>query len=152
MRTTLTSGAWIEHTPIQDLKGGHKRALDRVGKPRLGEGALGADGQFNIGAAIAGMDITSFSALRRDALLALIITGWSYEMAVPELDKAAGEVTGADSFDDIPLDDYEELEKFIEPFAAKLSRRPDPKAKGAAITTASNGSSRASAAHGSRTA
>jgi hypothetical protein len=150
MRTTLESGAWVEHTPIQDLVSGHRRKLSRAGKSHLHGSVLDAEGNVNVGAMLAGTDISSWLAAKQDALWALLITGWSYDLPVPELDSEG--VSGGESFDAIPLADYDEIEALFEPFAAKLNRQPDPKAQAAATTTASNGSSRASAAHGSRTA
>jgi hypothetical protein len=141
MRTTLDSGAWIGHVPVQELKGGHKRKLDRAGKPQLAPGSVDESGNVDIGVIVAGMDIASWSAAKKDALWALLIDDWSYEAPVPVLE-ADGTVTGADAFDEIPLADYEEIEQLFEPYAAKLNRRPDPKHS---ITSASNGSSPARA-------
>jgi hypothetical protein len=150
MRTTLESGAWIEHTPIQDLKGGHKRALSRAGKARMNIEVDG-DGKVDVARAMSGMDFAGIGAATQDALWALLIEKWSYDMPVPELDRASGALEGGDAFDELPLEDFDEIEALFEPFMARLRRKPDPKAKAAATTTASNGSSRASAAHGSPT-
>jgi hypothetical protein len=139
MRTTLTSGAWVEHTPIQELRGKHKRNLDRVGKPRP---VFGAGGEYDQAATMSGMDVMGWQAARRDAVWAMVITGWSYELAVPELGDG-GQVADVDSFGELPLEDFEELEALLKPFEEKLARRPDPKG---AITSGSNGSSRESAA------
>lgn len=146
MRTTLESGAWVEHLPVQDLRYGHKRALERAGKLALGPGVVDEDGQVDMAAVVAGLDVKGLSAARQDALWAMVITGWSYDLPVPQLDKASGTVTGAEAFDDLPLGDAEEIEMLLQPFAEKLGRRPDPKSS---ITSGSNGSPRA-AANGSR--
>jgi hypothetical protein len=152
LRTTLESGAWIEHTPIQELKGIHRRKLERAGKPRVSSAAIDDSGQVNVGALMAGVDFGAFAAVKRDALWALLIERWSYDFPVPQLEETDdGLVAVGDGFDEIPLDDYDEIESLFEPFAKKLNRRPNPKARAAATTTASNGSSRASAAHGSPT-
>jgi hypothetical protein len=145
VRTTFESGGWVEHTPIQDLKGGHKRALTRAGKARL-DVRLDDDGQVDLQQALAGLDMMGYAASTQDALWALLIDKWSYDLPVPVLDRASGTVEGADAFDELPLADFEAVERLFEPFARKLSRRPDPKGT---TTSASNGSSPASAAHGS---
>lgn len=147
MRTTLESGAWIEHVPVQELKGKHKRALDRAGKPPVSPDALDGEGQVDVRALLSGMDISSWMAARQDALWAVLIERWSYDLPVPELDGDA--IVNADSLGELPLADYEEIEQLFEPYAAKLARRPDPKAQTAGTTTSSNGSSPARAS-GSR--
>jgi hypothetical protein len=144
LRTTFKSGAWVEHLPIQDLKGKHRRDLDRVGKPQP---VFDDRGEFDQQATMAGMDVLTWMGAKRDAMWAMIITGWSYDLPVPRFDRETGQAVNADSFGELPLEDFEELEALMEPFEARLSRTPDPKA---ATTSSSNGSSRASAAHGSR--
>lgn len=151
MRTTLDSGAWVEHTPIQDLRYGHKRVLERAGGIDLPPDALDDDGQVNVAAIMASLDFKGISATRQAALWALIVTAWSYDFPVPEIDKASGTVTGAEVLDElsltgIPLDDGVEIETMLAPFAVKLGRKPSPKG---ATTSTSSGSSRA-AANGSR--
>ena len=143
MRTTLESGAWIEHVPIQDLKGKHKRDFDRAGKPKIAPGAVDSDGSVDVGVLLAGVDVMAFSAARADALWAIIITGWSYDVPVPQHDRGSGEITGLDeALEEIPLDDYEEIGALLARFMEKLDRRPDPKQ---GITSSSNGSSPARA-------
>lgn len=146
MRTTLESGAWIDHVPIQDLRFGHKRKLDRHTKLTVPSGAVGEDGAVDMDAIMGAVDMVEFSAAKQDALWALVIEKWSFDLPVPEL--AGGEVENAESFDELPLDDAEEIEALFAPFAAKLAKRPNPKG---ATTSASNGSSRAKG-NGSRTA
>lgn len=141
MRTTLTSGAWVEHRPIQDLKGADKRALARIGKPEV---VLTPSGEPDLGSMLGGMDIMTWVSDQQDAVWALAITAWSWELPVPAFD--GGQVTGVEVFGELPLDDYEELETLFAPFLAKLTRKPDPKGT---TTSSSNGSSRASAAPGS---
>jgi hypothetical protein len=145
MRTTLESGAWIEHVPIGDLKGKHKRALDRAGKPAAIGDAITDEGKVDVRTLVSGMDISSWMAAKQDALWAVLIEAWSYDLPVPELDGDA--IVGADSLGELPLDDYEEIERLFEPYAEKLARRPDPKTS---TTSSSNGSSPARAG-GSRT-
>ena len=141
MRSTFESGAWVEHIALQDLKGKHKRGLDRVGKPQ----PVFHNGEFDQEATVSGMDVMGWQAARRDAVWAMVITAWSYGLPVPQAGDD-GQVDGAEAFGELPLDDLEELEELMAPFEAKLQRRPNPKAQAAAITTGSNGSSRVSGA------
>lgn len=145
MRTTLTSGAWIEHVPVQDLKSGHSRKLAAHTKLSVPPGALSDDGKVDMDALMAGVDMFKFSAAKQDALWALLISKWSYDLPVPDL--VEDEIENAGSLDELPLDDYEEIGQVLAPHAEKLARRPDPKG---ATTSASNGSSPARA-RGSRT-
>lgn len=142
MRTTLESGAWIEHVPIQDIKGRHIRDYERAGKPRVGAEAFDDDGKFDRQAVLRDFDLGRSQEQKQDAVWAIVISAWSYEFPVPVFDRGSGETKGADSFEEIPGDDYREIERLIEPFTKKLAARPDPKG---AITSASNGSSRAKA-------
>lgn len=144
MRTTFESGEWVEHLPVQELKGKHKRNLDKVGKPVP---VFTERGDFDQAATMSGLDILTWQAAKRDAAWAMVISGWSYDLPVPVLDAASGEVSGAGAFGELPLGDFEELEALMAPFEEALSRRPDPKG---VITSASNGSSPARGS-GSRT-
>lgn len=146
MRTTLESGAWIEHVPVQDLKGKHKRLIDRTTRLSVPDGAVGDDGKVDVGAVMGSVDMVAFGAAKQDALWALLIDKWSFDLPVPEL--VGSEVENAEAFGELPLDDYEAVTELFAPFAEKLARRPDPKG---ATTSASSGLSRA-AANGSRTA
>lgn len=138
MRTDLTSGAWIEHVPVQALTFGHKRAVQRATRLAIPAGAIDEDLNVNRAAMLDGMDIMGMAAARQDATWALLITAWSYEVPVPELDKATGIVTGAAALDEIPLEDAEEIEQLLAPAAAKLARQPSGKG---GTTSSSNGSS-----------
>lgn len=149
MRTDLESGAWVEYVPIQELKGKHKRLLDRHTRLAVPPGAIDKDGGVDMDALMGAIDMFAFSADKQDALWSLLITGWSYDLPVPDL--VAGEVQNVDSLGEVPLDDYEEIARLLTPHAAKLARQPNPKAKGAATTTGSSGSSKASAGHASPT-
>ena len=144
MRTTLTSGAWVEHRPIGDLKRKDKMALASIGKPEV---VLTPSGEPDLAQMVGGMDIMSWVASQQDAVWALVISAWSYEMPVPAVE--GGEVKGAEAFGEIPLDDSEELEALFAPFLEKLTRRPDPKGT---TTSSSNGSSPANATPPSLTA
>ena len=145
MRADLPSGATIDYVPVQELKGKHKRLLDRHTKLAVPAGVLDEDGKVDRDAIMAGINMFAFIADKQDALWALLIDKWSYDLPVPDL--VSGEIENADSFGEIPLEDYEEIERLLAPHAEKLARRPDPKGT---TTSASNGSSPARA-HGSRT-
>jgi hypothetical protein len=138
MRTTFTSGAWVEHVPIQELKGKHKRNLEPVGRPQ----SVYRDGELDKEATMSGLDITTWLQAKRDAIWAMVVEGWSYDLPVPELGDD-GQVTDLDSFGELPLDDFDELVALLTPYGEKLTRTPDPKG---ATTSSSNGSSRAKAA------
>ena len=140
MRTTLESGAWVEHVPLQDLKYGHKRKLERVAKMSISRDAVDDDGNVSVREIVATMDLAKWTATRQDALWALLISDWSFDVPVPLVE--GDEVIGADVLDSIPLDDATAIEELLAPHAAKLTRRPDPKGS---TTPASNGSSPARA-------
>lgn len=144
MRTTLASGAWIEHRPIGDLKGKDKRLLAQTNKTRI---SPDASGEIDVASIMASVNMFEFVAQQQNAVWALVLTGWSYELPVPAI--VDGEVVSADSFGELPLDDFDELEQIFAPYQEKLARRPDPKGT---TTSASNGSSRANAGPGSRKA
>src|SRR5689334_10775346 len=94
------------------------------------------DGEFDRSQGMAFTGAMQLAA--RNAVIARVITGWSYGTPVPYFE--AGEVCNAESIDEIPLDDFNEIEELIAPYLAKLRQRADPKR---GITSASNGSSRA---------
>jgi hypothetical protein len=142
MRTTLESGAWIDHVPIQDIKGKHIRDYARSGQLRVGSDAVDDDGSVSVRTVVERADFGERQEIRHDALWAILITAWSYDFPPPVFDRGAGRALGAEVLDEIPGDDYGEIERLLAPFAKKLAARPDPKG---ATTSASNGSSRAKA-------
>lgn len=143
MRTELESGAWVEHRPIQDLKAKDKDAVSLSVKMAI---PITEDGEVDRSQGLVMSGAMQLAA--RNAVIARVVTGWSYEAPVPYFE--AAEVHNAESIDEIPIDDFNEIEELIAPYLAKLRQKPNPKATGAATTTASNGSSRESAAHASR--
>lgn len=146
MRTTLESGAWIEHVPAQDLKGKHIRTMQRVAKLKMSRDDVDEDGEVDVGGLVERMDLADMDEARHDALWALLIETWSFEFPVPALDRSTGEVTGAEVLDEINADDYEEIDKILAPHAKKLRNKPNPKSS---TTSGSSGPSRARA-NGSR--
>lgn len=141
MRTTLTTGAEIEHRPIQDLKAKDKDAVSTSVKMAI---PLDDDGEFDRSQGMVFSGAMGLAA--RNAVIARVITSWPYG-PVPHYE--AGEVHGAELIDEIPLDDFNEIEELIAPYLAKLRQKPNPKG---ATTSGSSGSSRGSAARPSRMA
>lgn len=142
MRRDLESGAWIEITPLQDLKGKDRDRFEKAVRHGL---PLDDDGELDKAAGIASrLDLRD---LRRDAALACLISGWSFTtdagspLPVPGLDDI-GAITNAASVGEYPLADEDEIEQILAPYLAKL-RRPDPKGT---TTSSSNGRSKAKAA------
>lgn len=143
MRTTLESGAWIEHVPIQDLKGRHIRDYARAGKNAISGDAVDDEGNIDVRVIVTSTDLGEQQEVKHDALWAIIITGWSYEgLPVPKFDRGSGQADGAEALEEIPAGDYAEIDALLEPFAKKLTAAPRPKE---ATTSASNGSSPAKA-------
>lgn len=146
MRTTLESGAWIEHVPVQDLKGKHIRDYARVAKMRMTRDDVDDDGEVDVGGLVERMDLADMDEARHDALWAMLITAWSFGFPVPQFDRASGTVAGAEVLDEIGADDYEEIDRVLDPHAKKLRRKPSPK-KG---TTGSSSRSSKASPNGSR--
>ena len=149
VRSTLESGAWIDHTPIQDLKGKHIRDYARSGKNRISRDAVDDDGNVDVGTIVEQMDLGETQENKHDALWAIVITAWSYDFPVPAFDRGSGLTSGVEALEEIPGDDYTEIDKLLAPFGKKLTAKPSPKG---ATTTASSTSSRANGARGSRRA
>lgn len=141
MRTTLESGAWIEHVPVQDLKGKHIRDYARVAKMRMTRDDVDDDGEVDVGALVERMDLADMDEARHDALWAILITAWSFPFPVPVFQRAEGTVTGAEVLDEIGAADYAEIDEVLDPHAKKLRRKPNPKK---ATTGGSSRSSKAS--------
>lgn len=127
MRTTLESGAWIEHVPVQDLKGKHIRDYARVAKMRMTRDDVDDDGEVDVGALVERMDLADMDEARHDALWAILITAWSFPFPVPQFHRAEGTVSGAEVLDEIGAADYAEIDGVLDPHAKKLRRRPNPK-------------------------
>lgn len=145
MRTELPSGAWIEHRPVQDLRGKDKDAVTMAVRMVI---PMTADGEVDLSQ---GMTMGGELQIKsRNAVIARVITAWSFTaedggpLPVPEW--AGREIVNEDSIGELPLDGLNEIEELIAPYLAKLRARPDPKG---ATTSSSNGLPRAKA-HGSR--
>ena len=142
MRTTLESGAWIEHIPVQDVKGKQIRDYARAGKPQFSPDTIDDDGEVDKRALVGGMNLSEMREQRHDALWAIVISAWSYDVPVPVFDRGAGLTSGTEALEEIPGADYLEIDEFLKPFDKKLTAKPNPKGE---ISSASNGSSRARA-------
>lgn len=142
VRTTLESGAWIEHVPIQDLKGKHIRDYARAGKSHIDGSAVDDEGTIDVRAIVTGTDIGEQQQVKHDALWAIVITGWSYPLEVPKYDRGQGQALGAEVLEEIPADDYAQIDELLEPFAKKLAGRPN---QNGATTPSSSASSKAKA-------
>jgi hypothetical protein len=141
VRHDLESGAWIEVTPLQDLKG---KDRDRYDKAVRFELPVTEGGDLDVIRGVA--ERLDTRAIRRMAAVACFITAWSFETApgeplpVPGLDDM-GRIARPDVIGDYPIGDENEIEAVLAPYLVKL-RRPDPKE---ATTSSSNGRSRARA-------
>ena len=136
MRSDLASGAWIEHLPVQDLKAKHIDIMSTVVRVTA---PVSAEGGIDMAAAAARQRARAETALR-DARWAVLVTGWSYDLPVPQWDGDALEVRDAESVGEIPAGDYGDIEDILAPHTLVLLRRPDPKGT---TTSSSNGLSRA---------
>jgi hypothetical protein len=141
VRHDLESGAWIEITPLADLKGKDRDRFDKVIRFAL---PLTEGGDLDAIRAVA--ERLDGREMRRNAAMACFITGWSFEsggepLPVPGLDEL-GRIAHPEVIGDYPLGDEDEIEQILAPYLAKL-RRPDPKET---TTSSLNGRSRARAA------
>jgi hypothetical protein len=112
-RIELPSGAWVEYRDALKVK--DRFAVQEVAKVDIREEG----------------NSTSFLAMQNDmrnALLARIITAWSYGVPIPSQNSfQAADVIIGDAMD---LDDYATLEAEIQPLMDKIAGRgaaPDPK-------------------------
>lgn len=146
MRHELASGAWVDLRPVQDLKSRDRDVWDDAHDQAMG-----------VSASIANMEIdvreiavspARLARLPRRALLARLLTAWSYE----ELPRPrwAGGIENEESLAEVPLDDMDEITALLEPYVARIQARPDPKGRRGATGTKSSSASKATPAHDSR--
>jgi hypothetical protein len=142
VRHDLESGAWIEITPLHDLKGKDRDRFDKVMRFGL---PVTEGGDFDAIRAVA--ERLDTREVRRNAAMACFISAWSFTgpggepLPVPGLDEL-GRIAHPEVIGDYPLDDEDEIGQILAPYLVKL-RRPDPKET---TTSSSNGRSRARAA------
>ena len=144
MRHELTSGAWVEVRPIQDLKRKDKVAVARM---RYYQVPLDDELSLDQAAVMATIGAGGFNERWRantaSAVAALVITGWSFDAPLVAIE--GGQFANEDSLDELGIDDSNELDAILAPYAEKLTAVPDPKAQAAETTSSSNGRSSAKA-------
>jgi hypothetical protein len=138
MRTDLSSGAWIEHRPIQDLKAKDKDAIGRVISahlPSTGDEEMPA---------LAGATRALIMTVWRDATWARVLTAWSLDLELPQItgERGAEQIAGRDSIGELGLDDFDDIAQVLQPYVARIMRVPSPKGT---TSSSSNGSPRAKA-------
>ena len=141
MRHDLESGAWVEMTPLQNLRGKDRDRYERAIRFQLPY-TEGGDLDVIRGTA----ERLNQNIIRRNAALACFVTAWSFTrgdgepLPVPGIDDM-GAIARPDVIGDYPIGDEDEIEALIAPYLAKL-RRPDPKET---TTSSLNGRSKAPA-------
>jgi hypothetical protein len=138
VKVDLPSGAWIEMRSADELTAGDRTAMYEATE-------LPVSGS-QIDALAAGTGSFRFSIgmveAQNYAVLARLITQWSYGFMLPSKDDCLdelGQKTYQDSLRRIPLDDWDVIEEAIAPHMARL-RNAGPKGK-KTITASSNGTS-----------
>jgi hypothetical protein len=141
MRHDLESGAWVEMTPVQDLRGKDRDRYEKAVRFQL---PVTEGGELDVLRGVA--ERISISDVRRNAAMACFVTAWSFTrtggepLPVPGLDDM-GAIARPEVIGDYPIEDEDEITALLQPYTAKL-RRPDPKET---TTSALNGLSRAPA-------
>jgi len=141
MRHELESGAWVEMTPLQNLRGKDRDRYEKAVRFQL---PVTEDGELDVLRGVA--ERLNTRDVRRNAAMGCFITAWSFTRAdgeplpVPGIDDM-GAVARPEVIGDYPIGDEDEIEALIAPYLAKL-RRPDPKET---TTSSLNGRSRARA-------
>lgn len=126
---------WVDLLPIQELRTKHRDKLAEASAFGL---PMNDDGEVDR-AAIAAMPggaapfWSRYQRRKRDIVIALVVSAWSWQVPVPEL-TPDGELLNAESAGET----CPELVAVIEPYLDKLTREPDPKA---GTTSTSNGRS-----------
>lgn len=158
MRHTLSDGVtWIDVLPLAAIKAKHKDAVDAAIKLYV---AFDDKGQPDL----SNMPITmSIAKAQRNVLMAVCILRWSVttvdmnedgepiegteralEVPVWHADGAQGFIEHEDSFGELDIDIFNELEDYFAPYMEKVRRRPDPKGT---TTASSNATSKAKESH-----
>ena len=135
MRHELESGAWVDMTPVDELRGRDRDRYERAVRFQL---PVTETGDLDAVRGVA--ERIDSRVVRRNAAMGCFITAWSYGLPVPGLDEL-GRVAHPEVIGDYPIGDEDEIEHLIAPYLAKL-RRPDPKET---TTSSSNGRSKARA-------
>jgi hypothetical protein len=135
MHTDLASGHYIDITPLAGLKAKHKDAYE--GAPKLFI-SFKEDGTPDLSNMPVSMSIAK---VQKYALFATLLTDWSFttddgstKLPVPHW---TGEsIDDLESFGEIPIDDMNEIDDLLEPYLAKVRRKPDPTRTTTASSTA----------------
>ena len=139
MRHTFGTGEWVEAIPLQSLRMKHRDQLSELAN----EGTpMNADGDVDWAAIDAlhggrGRWGIRWSRRQRDIVIAMVLTKWSYDLPLPQIN-ADGDPVNLDSIGETDP----ELAAFIKPYVEQLTREPSPKGT---TTSGSNGSSPARA-------
>ena len=144
MKHTFQTGEWVDLIPLADLRIKHKKKLYAVTNSIV---PLNSEGSFESAAVISRHGSwQAYQALHSStqfaALIALVVTAWSWEMPVPQI--TDGALANAESIDEVPL----ELEDLLAPYLERLTRDPDPKE----VTSSSSNGVPPARAKASRTA
>jgi hypothetical protein len=143
VRNTLASGAWVDMRPVQDLKVRDREVYEAPLDFEVGftpDGKPDFEGRKFSRSIIRG---------QRRALFCRLATAWSYELPRPFW---AGGIENEESFVELPLEDWDEIDRLLDPYIVKINGKPDPKDSQSATTTGSNGSSTTTARGRSRPA
>ena len=133
MRHDLTSGQWVDMRPVQDLK---VRDQEVYEAPLTDfEIGFGEDGKPDLGERKFSMKIPK---LQRRALLCRLLTAWSFDLPRPMWE---GGIENEESFSELPLEDWQEIEALLEPYVEKIKLKPDPKGSRSGTSTGSSTSS-----------
>ena len=140
MRIDLKSGQWVDILPITAIKAKHKDATEAAVKLYV---KLDANGNADM----SGMPFSmSIIKAQQHVLMAMAILDWSFTASLTDAkgepvegtehplpvpvwhaDGAEGRIDNEESFGEIEIDDWNELEEIIAPYMEKVRRRPDPK-------------------------
>lgn len=141
MRHDLSSGDWIDIRPLQSLKQRDQDVYDGAIKIYV---TFDKDGNPDMSKLPLSM---SLQKVRRNALLARLLIGWSFKIEGTEeplpLPRWISDDQGMEhdeSVGELPIDDAHEIWAIVQPYIEKCDRKPDPKAM---TTSGSNGTSRA---------
>lgn len=125
MRVDLPSGHFIDIAPVSGLKAKHKDAFE--GAPKLYI-QFKEDGTPDLSNMPVSMSI---SKLQQYALLATLVSDWSFtaddgvtKLPIPRW--TGDSIESVESFGEIPIDDANDIEDLLQPYLAKVRRKPDP--------------------------
>src|SRR5580692_2813093 len=137
MHVDLASGHSIEITPITGLKAKHRDAYEGAPKIYMKFNEQGEPDMSDMPLSM------SMAKLQRNALLATLVSAWSFRVDDEDVSSPLLPVprwTGMDiendeSFGEIPLDSFDEIEDLLKPYISKITRKPDPKETTTAAST-----------------